>query len=184
MEYHRCEGECYVKLSVISSLTAAGFSSFGCVIETPSRNPDIATKDNRYWDGVVPFRATGIPQVGFLEVYWRPLIVSAIEQHHTHTQAFIPLGGVSLIQVVAPPGTNPAVDPEALRAFFLDGTKGVLLHEGTWHALLFPLAPVAHIMLLLQEGTKEHDMHVVTLPEPVRIEFPQEWGDEGAPRYR
>ena len=38
---------------IVSPLKAKDFASFGHVIEAPSRDPDIATSDNSYWDGAV-----------------------------------------------------------------------------------------------------------------------------------
>lgn len=153
----------------VQPLDAESYAPFGTILAVPERSPDIAGQHNRYWDHAVPFRVRGAPQVGFLEVYWRPLVVTTLERHLLHTQAFIPLEGKPLIQAVAPPSTRCTPDPREVRAFLLDGSAGVLLHEGTWHHLFFPLVPKAHVVLLLQEGTKEHDMEIVPLPEPIEI---------------
>jgi ureidoglycolate lyase len=152
----------------IESLTAQTFAPFGAIIAPPDREPDITTEFNRYWDGAAPFRVQGVPQIAFLRVFQRSLVVPSFERHFTHTQAFIPLRGHPLVFVLAPPSEGEP-DLDRVRAFLLDGTTGVVLHEGTWHHLLFPLVPEAHVLLLLQEGTKETDMHVTQLPEPVEV---------------
>lgn len=153
----------------VEALSPDAFAPFGSVLDVPSRAPDIETQNNRYWDGAVPFRTSGVPQVGFLKAFWRPLVVPTMERHLSHTQGFIPLGARPAVFAVAPPGSDPIPDVTRMRAFLLDGTQGVMLHEGTWHHLIFPLVPEAHFALLLQEGTKENDMHVVALTEAVAI---------------
>jgi ureidoglycolate lyase len=152
----------------VEPLTKEAFAPFGAIIAPPPRDPDIETPFNRYWDGVAPFRVQGAPQIAFLRVFWRSLVVPSLERHFTHTQAFIPLCGHPLVFVLAPPSEGgPELD--RARAFLLDGSAGVVLHEGTWHHLLFPLVPEAHVLLLLEEGTKEHDMHVEQLPESIEV---------------
>ena len=152
----------------IEALTPCAFSPFGAVMSAPTREPDIASEFNRYWDQVVPFRVVGIPQIGFLRVRSRPLVVSWLERHLAHTQAFIPLGGHPCVIAVAPPATASPVSAD-VRAFLLDGSTGVVLDEGTWHHLVFPLVPETDVILLLAQDTKDTDMHIVQLPAPVRL---------------
>src|SRR5689334_16790406 len=68
-----------------------------------------------------------------------PIEWSQMERHLAVTQAFLPLGGVASIMVVAPP-SDPAdrkalPPPDSVRAFHMDGSRGVVLRRGTWHAL-------------------------------------------------
>lgn len=152
-------------------MTAEAFEPFGTLLTVPQRKPDIAGEHHRYWDDAVPFQVDGVPQVGFLEVSFRPLVVPSMERHLLHTQTFIPLAGSPLVLVVAPPSARVEPDVEAFRAFLLDGRQGVLLRRGTWHHFAFSLVPTAHVVILLQEGTKETDMHVVQLAEAIRVQL-------------
>jgi ureidoglycolate lyase len=67
-----------------------------------------------------------------------------LERHLELTQAFIPLGGVPFIQVVAAADAReesgiPAL--EEIRAFIVPGTVGVQIHRGVWHEPPFPFQP-------------------------------------------
>jgi ureidoglycolate hydrolase len=112
---------------------------------------------------------TGAPLLGFLEAHQRPLALDWMEFHRTHTQGFIPLGGASFIIAVAPPDTPPGQLHHGVRGFFMDGSCGVILHERTWHHVLFPLAPRANAIVLLQEGVREHDMNTAQLDSALEL---------------
>lgn len=153
----------------IQPLTEDGFAPFGTVLQTPTRPTDLHSSVNRYWDEPVPFRVTAPPLLGFLEAHWRPFSLDWMEFHRSHTQGFLPLGGAAFVIAVAPPDTPPAELHNEVRAFFLDGTCGVILHERTWHHVLFPMAPKANAIVLLQQGVKEGDMNVSQLETAVEL---------------
>lgn len=152
-------------------LTREAFAPFGEIIDMPSRPPDILTEQNRYWDDVVRYDVGGVAEVAFLEVYRRPFRFHTMERHLTHTQGFIPLEGKPMLFALAPHSDRPEPDPAQVRAFYLDGKRGVMLHVGTWHHLLFPLDASSRAVLLLRQGTRLDDMNVVDLGETRDIEF-------------
>ena len=160
----------------VQPLTPEAFQPFGVVLQLPQRSPDIETEINRYWDDAAPFRVTGAPQLGFLEAHRRPFVVEWMEFHKSHTQGFIPLGGESFIIAVAPPGTPLVQVPYAVQAFLMEGSCGVIIHQFTWHHVLFPLAPRAHAIVLLQQGVRENDMFISRLVEPVEIVLEEDGG--------
>ena len=152
----------------IEALTPCAFSPFGAVMSAPTREPDIASEFNRYWDQVVPFRVVGIPKIGFLRVRSRAVSVSWLERHLAHTQALIPLGGHPCVIAVA---LQAAAAPEStdVRVLLLDHSTGVVLDNGSWHHPLFPVVPGTEIMLLLASETMDTDMHMVQLPAQVGL---------------
>ena len=49
--------------------------------------------------------------------------------------------------------------PEEIRAFYLDGTQGIMLWKGTWHALhRFPLHPPHVDLGLITEMETQHEL--------------------------
>jgi ureidoglycolate hydrolase len=53
-------------------------------------------------------------------------------------QLFVPVSRKAFVMVVASPtgaGKDAPPDPSAVRAFYLDGSFGLIINRGTWHAL-------------------------------------------------
>ena len=100
---------------------------------------------------------------GVAEMVWAnygpaPLVVNALESHRLTEQSFTPLGGsFPLIHVVAPPpkdpmATNIVPDMSRAAAFLIDGSKGVCLRRGTWHAH-FSLGGWANFLMMTRRST-------------------------------
>ena len=153
-------------------LTPQAFAPFGEIIDPQDRPPDIETTINRSWDGVTRLecRSRAI-QVGFVTAYQRPLRAAWMERHLEATQAFIPLEGRPSVFVLSPPSRDPRPDLAQATAFLLDGRRGVNLHVGTWHHLIFPLVPEASYVMILREASRIDDMHVVDLRQDLETEI-------------
>ena len=75
-------------------------------------------------------------------IMWQPyqtLTFTKLERHFHATHVFIPVSG-SLAAVAVALGTDqndPTAipDPNDVRAFLIDGTKGFAYKKGTWHSL-------------------------------------------------
>jgi ureidoglycolate lyase len=155
----------------VQALTPEAFAPFGEIIDPGGRPPDIETKVNRYWDGAARLECTSRAiQVGFLTAYLRPLRVDWMERHLEATQAFIPLEGRPSVFALSPPSPKLHPDLDRLAAFLLDGRRGVNLHVGTWHHLIFPLVPEASYVMILREASRVDDMHVVDLRRDLQTE--------------
>ncbi|MCL5076209.1 MAG: ureidoglycolate lyase [Chloroflexi bacterium] len=165
-------------------LTEEAFGPFGEVIGPPLRPPDIESPVNKYWDHVVRLEMLNkATQIGFLTVHFRELRFHQMERHLQASQAFIPLRGQPSIIALAPAGDISDLEvgpnPEEVTAFLLDGSVGINLARGTWHHLIFPLAPSADFVMILREHTMYDDMHMVNLLERWNISFEivlLEWG--------
>jgi ureidoglycolate lyase len=84
-----------------------------------------------------------------------------MERHFHVSQAFIPLGGEHAAVAVAPPSDDPGSVPalDEIRAFLLDGSKGYVLHKGTWHSLdRFPLRPPDTRFVMLTDHETQGDL--------------------------
>lgn len=60
-----------------------------------------------------------------------PYTFDMVERHPIGSQAFMPLSDFSFVVVVAPPGDS--VEAVQLRAFRIDGRRGINMHRGVWH---------------------------------------------------
>jgi ureidoglycolate hydrolase len=126
---HYDAGMRHVVLSV-SPLSTEAFAPYGRVL-SPSGDRDTGREGYNIW--IQPFAAESRPRLQIVRYHARPFVVALVERHLHVTEARQPLGGPPAIIVVAEPSETPP-EPEALRAFRLDG-EGVLFHRGTWHAI-------------------------------------------------
>jgi ureidoglycolate hydrolase len=128
----------------VEPFTAEAFAPFGAVITQPGGPANFEGNRSHSW--ILPFEAEGATQLMFSRFYHQTMTFTVLERHFNVTQGFMPLHGTPLVMVVAPrtgregPDTIPA--PEALRAFYMDGSAGLIMHAGTWHTLdRYPVAP-------------------------------------------
>ncbi|HTO48099.1 MAG TPA: ureidoglycolate lyase [Burkholderiales bacterium] len=140
----------------IEPLTAEAFAPFGKLIDVDGRAPDyVAASGTQGW--LVGFES-GRPLVSLLRTPFQDLRFRTMERHFHVSQAFIPLGGEHAAVAVAPPSEDAGIPPlDAIRAFLLDGSKGYVLHRGTWHSLdRFPLrAPDARFVMITDHETQD-----------------------------
>ena len=127
----------------IEPLLAESFAPYGQVI-AQGAEPTFSGPHVSAWR--MNFGADGPVDVMLNRFVHLPMEFSEMERHFNVTQSFIPLGGSPSVMVVAPPsprkGAEGRPSPETVRAFYVEGTQGVLLWKGTWHALTrFPVRP-------------------------------------------
>ncbi len=142
----------------IEPLTAEAFAPFGKLIGVDGRTPDyVAASGTQGWH--VGFES-GRPLVSLLRTPFQGLRFRTMERHFHVSQAFIPLGGEHAAVAVAPPSGDarmPSLD--AIRAFLLDGSKGYVLHRGTWHSLdRFPLRPPDTRFVMITDHETQDDL--------------------------
>jgi ureidoglycolate lyase len=125
-------------------LTAAGFMSFGDVMDT--NRPDRATLINqgyaeRFGDlaRIDTAHAGGRPMISIYRAAAcaLPLRLRLLERHRWGSQAFIPLNRQVFLVIVAPADAEPQLD--RLRAFRTAPGQGVNLARGVWHHPLVAL---------------------------------------------
>lgn len=128
----------------VEAFTPKAFAPFGTILGEQDGDADFVGNLSRSW--LMPFEAEGGPQILFSRYGHQPMHFSLLERHFNVTQGFVPLSGAPLIMVVAPPTPRSGPDaipaPESLRAFYMSGNAGLLMHKGTWHTLdRYPVHP-------------------------------------------
>lgn len=141
---------------IAQPLTAAAFAPFGDVIESDGHAPIAINRGmcHRFHDLAEVDVSTndGRPLINLFESqpYALPLALTSFERHPLGSQAFIPLGNVPFLVVVAPPGDTIA--PQAVRAFVTNGRQGVNYRKGVWHHSLIVTEGVARFIVVDRGG--------------------------------
>jgi ureidoglycolate lyase len=81
----------------------------------------------------------GDVQLLWVNYRWRGFEIQYVESHRLTEQAIIPVTGDPIVHVVCPPPDDlmaPDIVPDLdrMQAFLLDGSKGVCMKKGCWHA--------------------------------------------------
>ncbi len=85
-----------------------------------------------------------------------PLRIEMMERHCFSTQAFIPLGGVRAILLVAA-GGDDGPDLVAAQAFLVPGDIGFSYQVGVWHAGMTTLGQAGAMAMLVHEDGSAAD---------------------------
>jgi ureidoglycolate lyase len=97
----------------------------------------------------------------------RPLEVRWMEFHTKHTQTFIPLSGKPFYMVMGKPtcrkpdgswdeSASMLPDLSDVKAFYFDGSGGIVMDVGTWHEVPFPLAGETHFVCICTNETNDN----------------------------
>lgn len=97
----------------------------------------------------------------------RPLMVKWMEYHTKHTQTFIPLSGKPFYMVLGKPtaqrsdGTfNPDLpqlpNVDDVKAFYFDGSGGIVMEIGVWHEVPFPINGETHFVCICTNETNDN----------------------------
>ncbi|MBI3503607.1 MAG: ureidoglycolate lyase [Proteobacteria bacterium] len=141
---------------VVEPFTPDSFAPFGVVLAKPERPADFEGNRSHSWD--LPFRTDGTAKIAYSRFYRQAMKFSMLERHFNVTQGFVPLDATPFVMVVGPrTGRDALPAPDTLRAFYLDGAAGLLMHEGTWHTLdRFPVAaPHVDVLFLTAQETQD-----------------------------
>lgn len=121
-------------------LTSAGFAPFGQVIGADEVRLELREDETFHLD--------------VLSYDHQPLEFTRLNRHHRATQALVALNGKPTVVLVGPAEVDFS-DPahlDTLRAFLCDGSAGVNLALGTWHAGPYPLTD--HVDLVNVQGAQ------------------------------
>ncbi|MGH6945565.1 MAG: ureidoglycolate lyase, partial [Geminicoccaceae bacterium] len=126
----------------LEPLTAESFAPFGQLLAERDTPPVFQASHLRSWR--MNFEVDGAAQLLVVRYVHEPFACHLLERHLSVTQAFGPLGEHPSVMVAAPPTDLDDLDhvprPDEVRAFYVRGSRGLMLWRGTWHALTrFPV---------------------------------------------
>jgi ureidoglycolate lyase len=128
----------------IEPLSADAFAPFGEIIGKKSSAPTLTGENMEAWP--FQFSIDGMTALTLNRFYYQSLEFSKLERHLHVTQAFLPLGKMPMVMIVSAPTKfddwSSIPKPEDLHAFYVEGTNGIMLWKGSWHAQhRFPVRP-------------------------------------------
>ena len=143
----------------LERLTHDAFAPYGQIIGAQLEPTDWKRPRLDVWK--MPFSIDGTTELRVMRYHYQQLEFQMLERHMSVTESRIPMGGVRAIMVVA--GATPLDEPnsfpppDSVRAFYLDGTQGLMLWRGTWHALdCFPITqPYADFGFISEVETED-----------------------------
>ncbi|MGR3513840.1 MAG: ureidoglycolate lyase [Paracoccaceae bacterium] len=147
----------------VEPLSKEAFLPYGQLLAAGSL-PDFERPGLQNWR--VPFHSDAPLRLQVMRYSKQTKELSMFERHHYVTEARSPVGNAAAILVVA---GDPEIDepprPETVRAFFLDGSVGVMFHKGVWHGLdCFP-ARTPHVdYLFLSDAATEDEIEASQEP--------------------
>ena len=152
----------------VESLNYKSFVPYGKILGPSENKPTFSSNEFDLWFGIDNVESNeGIAQFCWFEVKERrPFICDKFERHLKCSEAMIPVSGQSIIIVSLSKNNTDdtaSLDLETLKAFYLDGTKGINLKPGVWHWIPYPVSNQAHFILVLREGTDKDDLEIMDL---------------------
>ena len=134
-------------------LSAAAFADFGDVIATdvvqdPTRKFDINDGFTTRHNALAKVTTDADAILSIFQGRLRPLRIAMLECHPVGSQAFMPLGGMPWLVVVA---DRP--DLAACRVFLCRGDQGVNYHAGIWHHPLLVLDQPQDFLVVDRQGS-------------------------------
>lgn len=147
----------------LETISEANFEAFGEILHGKSSLPAFTGTNMQSWR--IQFSIEGKVELMLNRFHFQPFEFSKMERHFHVTQTFIPLGNMPMIMVVsASTKTDDRASvpkPEDIHAFYVDGTKGILLRKGTWHALhRFPAHPPYVDIGLITEAETQQELEL------------------------
>lgn len=143
----------------VQPLTKENFSPFGQVLLRDTGKPLLKETEPQFTDRVSFEIIDGSVEFVYATVKRRSLKFREMERHLKVKQGFFPVSRGNAIMVVAPPTDATDLEaipsPDSVKAFYLDNTTSVVLHYGTWHGTLFPLAPTFDYILATRKETTD-----------------------------
>jgi ureidoglycolate lyase len=138
-------------------LTSEGFAPFGQVVGRDQVQIELRGDETFHLD--------------VLSYDHRPLRFTVLNRHHNATQALVALNGKPTVVLVGPAELDFSTPDHlaALRAFVCDGSAGINLALGTWHAGPYPLTD--HVDLVNVQGRQvmENDVEEAHLARDLDV---------------
>ncbi|WP_250454250.1 ureidoglycolate lyase [Caballeronia sp. ATUFL_M2_KS44] len=161
-----------MKSLTLEPLTREAFAPFGDVIalEGARHFPINAGTTERFHDLAnvdIGFESGGRPLINVFRGQPRaqPVVITMMERHPLGSQAFVPLGDVRYLVVVAPAGEFDAAN---MRAFYVRGWQGVNYARGVWHHPLIVLDTPGDF-IVVDRGGEQPNCDEIALPDAFQL---------------
>ena len=156
----------------LTPLSSDVFAPFGDVIEVSDNNTIIPINDdraNRHHDlaKVDVNEQDGHAIISIVDTQSTPLplSVTTMERHPIGSQAFIPIGNVPYVVLVAPAGD---FNYQHLQGFLAQPHQGINYAKGTWHHACISLDH-SNQFLVIDRGGQGENCDFVSTPKSVNI---------------
>jgi ureidoglycolate lyase len=171
----------------IEPLTPEAFAPFGQVIGRRNEPPLFEGGNAKTWG--VDFEIDGKMELHFADFTHEPALeFSVIERHFAVTQAFVPLNNDASVTVFAAPTDpdDPTAIPTAkdLRAFYIDGTQGMMMWKGTWHSSRFPAHPPSATFAFLTDTDTTSELTEMLAGKPGKLTQLVDYEKDHGKRFR
>jgi ureidoglycolate hydrolase len=145
----------------LEPLTADAFAPYGQLITARDEPPAFEGSHLEAWQ--MDFAVDGEIELMYVRYIHQEMRWTTMERHFNITQSFMALGGAASVMVVADPtdanDRSVLPRPETVRAFLVDGTQGVMLWKGTWHALTrFPVPATSSAFAMITGAATQQEL--------------------------
>lgn len=147
----------------VEPLSEEAFAPFGYLL-TAGTLPDFQRPGLQNWR--LPFHSDAPPRLQVMRYAAQPKRLSLFERHLCVTEARCPLGAAAAVLVVAGDPTQDVVPTVgSVRAFYLDGSLGIMFRKGVWHGLnCFPVRTPFVDYLFLSDAATEDEIEAAKEP--------------------
>lgn len=155
----------------VEPLTVEAFAPYGWLLVAGDA-PDFNRPGLKNWR--IPFHSDAILRLQVMRYSKQLRQLSMFERHPHVTEARSPIGNAAAILVVAgDPAKDAPPDAGPVRAFYLDGSQGIMFRKGVWHGLDCYPAHRAHVdYLFLSDAATEDEIELSPGPrQGVRTEI-------------
>ncbi|MFW6237627.1 MAG: ureidoglycolate lyase [Bacillota bacterium] len=158
----------------VEKITAEKFADYGTLVTMQDNQPneDLEADIFTLYSHLASHNFESEIIFNLLEVIDREKTFSSLERHVETKEYFMALDRDVVVLVGKPDNSKDYPEADTVRAFHLSAGEGILMDEGTWHWIPYPLnAETANMLVVFKKGTLEDDLVVEDLCELEDITF-------------
>ena len=152
----------------VSELTRESFKEFGQILSNEGISPDGGDENFGWYEKLGAFEGIDTISLNILECKKRDMKIDKLEYHVETSEAIIPMGAEEIVVVTAPAGD---FDESKIKAFLLDGTKGIMFNKGVRHFIPYPVYKDVNCVVVFKHATGANDLIFDQLSETYEIEL-------------
>ncbi len=154
-------------------LAEPAFRAFGQIVTIPEGTPPtLETGVVRFWGGLAKTRIHEEIEFGLMTVRNHEHEIAEMDRHAKTPAFLVSLAGDFYLAVapVSPAGSTHPVAAN-VKVFLVKQGQGVLLRQGVWHALPFPVKDEAQVLVAFRDGTMKRDARSVAFKKQEVVKF-------------